>query len=69
MISDGCEIPTETNFKIVIHFHNRNCSLIVGSMATVDLFVGDNRQSAWIAELKLVQSLTQPSDPTMTLCC
>jgi hypothetical protein len=53
MIGDDCGVPTNMTFKIVIDLHNRNFSLIVGSMPTIDLFVGDDRQYLWIVEPKL----------------
>jgi len=67
MIRDDCGVPTNMTFKTIIDFYNRTFLLIVGSMPTIDLFVGDDRRSVWIAKLKLAQLLTQPFDPAMTL--
>ena len=58
-------ISTSMIFKPFPYFHNRNCSLIVGSMPTIEPLVCDDQWPVWIVETKLVQSLSQTFDTAM----
>ena len=60
-------VSTSMMFKPFPYFHNRNCSLIVGLMPTIEPLVGDDQWPVWIVEKKLVQSLSQTFDTAMVL--
>jgi len=65
MVGKDYDVSTRMMFKPFSYFQNRNCSLIVGSMPTIEPLVGDDQWPMWIVETKLVQSLSQTFDTAM----